>query len=177
MYVIEDGAETELDIGHDYRFTNAPLWRGANVTAGQIYDTVIKRERRGDDRGNTRQVIPHVTDAITAAIMACANQESGIEVLLVEVGGTVGDIESQPFLEAIRQFRLDHPQDCIDIHLAYVPYLKAAGQVKTKPTQHAVQALRHTGIFPNIILSRSESPLDTAVKEKIALHKNLGKTH
>ena len=90
----EDGAEAELDIGHDYRFTNAPLSRGANVTAGQIYDTVIKRERRGDYRGNTRQVILHVTDAITAAIMACANQQSGIELLLVEVGGTVGDIES-----------------------------------------------------------------------------------
>ena len=169
VYVTEDGAETDLDIGHYYRFTNARLSRGSNVTAGQIYDTVIKRERRGDYRGNTVQVIPHVTDAIKAAIMACANQESGREVLLVEVGGTVGDIESQPFLEAIRQFRLDHPQDCIDIHLAYVPYLKAAGEVKTKPTQHAVQALRHTGIFPNIILCRSESPLDTAVKEKIAL--------
>lgn len=169
VYVTADGAETDLDIGHYYRFTNAPLSRVSNVTAGKIYDAIIKRERRGDYLGNTVQVIPHVTDAIKAAIMACANQEPGIEVLLVEVGGTVGDIESQPFLEAIRQFRLERSQDCIDIHLSYVPYLKAAGEVKTKPTQHAVQALRHTGIFPDIILCRSESPLGTAVKEKIAL--------
>jgi len=169
VYVTDDGAETDLDLGHYYRFTHSPLSKVSNATSGQIYDTIITKERRGDYLGNTVQVIPHVTDEIKAAINRCADQEKGIDVTLVEIGGTVGDIESQPFMEAIRQFRLEHPKDCINIHLSYVPYLKAAGEVKTKPTQHSVQALRSIGIFPDLILCRSENPLENSVKEKISL--------
>lgn len=169
VYVTDDGAETDLDLGHYYRFTNSPLSKVSNTTSGKIYDTIISRERRGDYLGNTVQVIPHVTDEIKAAIVAGSEQEKGIDVVLVEIGGTVGDIESQPFMEAIRQFRLEHPKDCINIHLSYVPYLKAAGEVKTKPTQHSVQTLRSIGIFPDLILCRSESPLGPAVREKISL--------
>jgi len=169
VYVTDDGTETDLDLGHYYRFTNSPLSKVSNTTSGKIYDTIITRERRGDYLGNTVQVIPHVTDQIKAAIALCAEQEKGIDVTLVEIGGTVGDIESQPFMEAIRQFRLEHPEDCLNIHLSYVPYLKAAGEVKTKPTQHSVQVLRSIGILPDLILCRSESPLDTSVREKISL--------
>jgi CTP synthase len=169
VYVTDDGAETDLDLGHYYRFTNSPLSKASNATSGQVYETVLKQERRGDYLGNTVQVIPHVTDEIRKRIMQGANQEKGIDVLLVEIGGTVGDIESQPFLEAIRQFRLDHPNDCINIHMTYVPYLKAAGEVKTKPTQHSVHQLQSVGIFPDLILCRSENPLEKEVKEKIAL--------
>ena len=169
VYVTDDGAETDLDLGHYFRFTNSPLSKASNATSGQIYDTIIKRERKGDYLGKTVQVIPHVTDEIKARIDLCANQVEGIDVTLVEIGGTVGDIESQPFLEAIRQFRLEHPENCINIHLSYVPYLRAAGEVKTKPTQHSVQLLRGIGIFPDLILCRSEEPLDCLVKEKISL--------
>ncbi len=169
VYVTDDGAETDLDLGHYYRFTNTPLSKASNATSGQVYETVIKQERHGDYLGNTVQVIPHVTDEIRKRILLAANQEKGIDVLLVEIGGTVGDIESQPFLEAIRQFRLDHAEDCINIHMTYVPYLKAAGEVKTKPTQHSVHQLQSLGIFPDLILCRSENPLEKEVKDKIAL--------
>lgn len=169
VYVTDDGAETDLDLGHYYRFTNSPLSKASNATSGQIYDTVIKQERHGDYLGNTVQVIPHVTDEIKRRIQMCSEQEKGIDVTLVEIGGTVGDIESQPFLEAIRQFRLEHTHECINIHMTYVPYLRAAGEVKTKPTQHSVQELRSIGIFPDLILCRTESPLDPSVREKIAL--------
>lgn len=169
VYVTDDGAETDLDLGHYYRFTNAPLSKLSNVTSGQIYDTIITHERRGDYLGNTVQVIPHVTDEIQNRIDQCANQVKGTDVTLVEIGGTIGDIESQPFMEAIRQFRLKYPKDCINIHLSYVPYLKAAGEVKTKPTQHSVKALQSVGIFPDLILCRSENFLDASVKEKISL--------
>ncbi|MGE0198676.1 MAG: CTP synthase [Simkaniaceae bacterium] len=169
VYVTDDGAETDLDLGHYYRFTNSPLSKASNATSGQIYDTVIKQERHGDYLGNTVQVIPHVTDEIKRRIILCSEQEKGIDVTLVEIGGTVGDIESQPFLEAIRQFRLEHPQDCINIHMTYVPFLKAAGEVKTKPTQHSVQELRSIGLIPDLILCRTESPLEPSVREKIAL--------
>lgn len=175
VYVTDDGAETDLDLGHYYRFTHSPLSKVSNATSGQIYDTIITRERRGDYLGNTVQVIPHVTDEIKTVIEHCASQEKGIDVTLVEVGGTVGDIESQPFMEAIRQFRLEHPNDCINIHLSYVPYLKAAGEVKTKPTQHSVQILRSIGIFPDLILCRSENPLSASVKEKISLFCSVAK--
>ncbi len=158
VYVTDDGAETDLDLGHYYRYTNAPLSRASNATSGQIYDTVIKRERQGDYLGKTVQVIPHVTDEIKQRILACAKQRN-TDVVLVEIGGTVGDIESLPFLEAIRQFRYERPKDCINIHLTYVPYLKAAGEVKTKPTQHSVQILREIGIIPDIILCRCEEAL------------------
>lgn len=173
VYVTDDGAETDLDLGHYYRFTHTPLSRASNATSGQIYDTVIKKERRGDYLGKTVQVIPHVTDEIKGRILACANQEKGIQVVLVEIGGTVGDIESLPFMEAIRQFRYERPRDCINIHLTYVPYLKAAGEVKTKPTQHSVQALREIGIIPDLILCRCEQALSEELKEKISLFCNV----
>jgi CTP synthase len=173
VYVTDDGAETDLDLGHYYRFTHTPLSRASNATSGQIYDAVIKKERRGDYLGKTVQVIPHVTDEIKARIDACAQQEPGIQVVLVEIGGTVGDIESLPFLEAIRQFRYSHSGHCINIHLTYVPYLKAAGEVKTKPTQHSVQVLREIGIIPDMILCRCEQSLTSEIKEKISLFCNV----
>lgn len=173
VYVTDDGAETDLDLGHYYRYTNSPLSRVSNVTTGQVYNTVIKRERQGAYLGKTVQVIPHVTDEIKQRILQCAKQVEGIEVVLVEIGGTVGDIESLPFMEAIRQFRYEHVGNCINIHLTYVPYLKAAGEVKTKPTQHSVQVLREIGIFPDIILCRCENSLDEDVKNKISLFCNV----
>jgi len=169
VYVTDDGAETDLDLGHYYRFTHTPLSRASNATSGQIYDTVIKRERRGDYLGKTVQVIPHVTDEIKARILAAAAQDPKTKVVIVEIGGTVGDIESLPFLEAIRQFRTERANDCINIHLTYVPYLKAAGEVKTKPTQHSVQALREIGIMPDLILCRCENALPADLKAKISL--------
>lgn len=173
VYVTDDGAETDLDLGHYFRYTNSPLTRASNATSGQIYNTVIKRERQGDYLGKTVQVIPHVTDEIKQRIINCAKQKEGIDVVLVEIGGTVGDIESLPFLEAIRQFRNDHPQSCLNIHLTYVPYIRAAGEVKTKPSQHSVQQLRAIGIFPDIILCRCEMSLDEDVKDKISLYCNV----
>lgn len=173
VYVTDDGAETDLDLGHYHRFTNSPLSRASNCTSGQIYNTVIRRERRGDYLGKTIQVIPHITDEIKARILGCAKQVEGIDVVLVEVGGTVGDIESLPFLEAIRQFQHEHAGDCLSIHLTYVPFIRAAGEVKSKPTQHSVQMLRSIGIFPSIILCRCEEPLSESVKEKISLFCNV----
>lgn len=173
VYVTDDGAETDLDLGHYYRFTNSPLSSASNATSGQIYNTVIRRERQGDYLGKTVQVIPHITDEIKQRIYQCAKQSENLDVVLVEVGGTVGDIESLPFLEAIRQFRNDHPGQCINIHLTYVPYLKAAGEVKTKPSQYSVQQLREIGLFPDIILCRSEFSLSDEVKEKLSLYCNV----
>jgi CTP synthase len=173
VYVTDDGAETDLDLGHYYRFTHSPLSRSSNSTSGQIYESVIKKERKGDYLGKTVQVIPHVTDEIKARILACAHQDKDIQVVLVEIGGTVGDIESLPFMEAIRQFRYERPNDCINIHLTYVPYLKAAGEVKTKPTQHSVQVLREIGISPDMILCRCENPLSDEIKAKISLFCNV----
>lgn len=169
VYVTDDGAETDLDLGHYYRYTHSPLSRASNSTSGQIYECVIKRERKGDYLGKTVQVIPHVTDEIKTRILACGHQEKDIEVVIVEIGGTIGDIESLPFLEAIRQFRYERPKDCINVHLTYVPYLKAAGEVKTKPTQHSVQALREIGIMPDLILCRCENSLTEEIKAKISL--------
>lgn len=175
VYVTDDGAETDLDLGHYYRYTNAPISRLSNATSGQIYDAVIKRERRGDYLGKTVQVIPHVTDEIKQRIVACAKQHSDPHVVLVEIGGTVGDIESLPFFEAIRQFRYERPKDCLNIHLTYVPFLKAAGEVKTKPTQHSVQILREIGIMPDLILCRCEESLSEEIKDKISLFCNVPK--
>lgn len=169
VYVTDDGAETDMDLGHYYRYTNAFLSKKSNTTSGQIYDTVIKQERRGDYLGKTVQVIPHVTDEIKQRILQCANEREETDVVLVEIGGTVGDIESHPFLEAIRQFRYEHPKNCINIHLTYVPYLKAVGEVKTKPSQHSVQILREIGIIPDIILCRCEESLSEEIKDKISL--------
>lgn len=173
VYVTDDGAETDLDLGHYYRYTNSLLSRASNATSGQIYNTVIRRERRGDYLGNTVQVIPHITDEIKQRITHCAKQQEGVNVVLVEVGGTAGDIESLPFLEAIRQFTYEHRSNCLNIHLTYVPYLRAAGEVKTKPSQHSVQVLREIGIFPDIIVCRCEHSLSNEVKDKISLFCNV----
>ena len=169
VYVTDDGAETDLDLGHYYRFTNSPLSKVSNTTSGQIYDEVLKKERRGDYLGKTVQVIPHITDEIKRRILVCSEQEKGIDVTLVEIGGTVGDIESQPFIEAIRQFRYECDMPCLNIHLTYVPYIKHAGEVKTKPTQHSVQKLQQSGIFPDMIFCRCEEHLDDEIKAKISL--------
>lgn len=175
VYVTDDGAETDLDLGHYYRFTHSPLSSASSATSGQIYNTVIRRERQGDYLGKTVQVIPHITDEIKQRVINCAKQKEYIDVVIVEIGGTVGDIESLPFLEAIRQFRNEHPKECINIHLTYVPYLRAAGEVKTKPSQHSVQQLREIGILPDIILCRCEMSLSDDVKAKIALYCNVAR--
>jgi CTP synthase len=169
VYVTDDGAEADLDLGHYYRFSNSPLSKASTTTSGQIYDEVLKKERHGDYLGATVQVIPHITDEIKRRILACATQEKDIDVTIVEIGGTVGDIESQPFLEAIRQFRHEAPRNCLNIHLTYVPYIDHAGEVKTKPTQHSVQKLQQTGIFPDMILCRCKEPLGDEIKAKIGL--------
>ncbi len=173
VYVTDDGGETDLDLGHYYRYTNSVLSQASNVTSGQIYNTVIRRERRGEYLGNTVQVVPHITDEIKVRLHQCAKQQEGIDVVLVEVGGTVGDIESLPFMEAIRQFTYEYRANCINIHLTYVPYLRAAGEVKTKPSQHSVQILREIGIFPDIIVCRCELSLPEEVKNKISLFCNV----
>jgi CTP synthase len=168
VYVTDDGMETDLDLGHYYRYTQSPLTKASIATSGQIYETVIKKERKGDYLGKTVQVIPHITDEIKKRIVQCGDSAAA-ELVLVEIGGTVGDIESLPFLEAIRQFRYERPHDCLNIHMTYVPYLKAAGEVKTKPTQHSVQTLRSIGILPDLILCRCESTLSADIKKKISL--------
>lgn len=174
VYVTDDGAETDLDLGHYHRYTNAHLSRASNVTSGQIYSTVLRRERQGDYLGKTVQVIPHITDEIKLRILQASGKNAEqAHVVLIEIGGTVGDIESLPFLEAIRQFRYEHPGDCYNIHLTYVPYLRAAGEVKTKPSQHSVQMLREIGIFPDMMLCRCEESLDEDVKGKISLFCNV----
>lgn len=172
VYVLDDGAETDLDLGHYERFTNAPLSRDCNFTTGKIYLSVIEKERRGDYLGRTVQVIPHVTDEIKAAVRKVATD--GVDVVITEIGGTVGDIEGLPFLEAIRQFALDvGKQNCLYIHLTLIPFLKAAGEAKTKPTQHSVGRLREIGIQPDILICRTERELAKDEAEKIALFCNV----
>jgi CTP synthase len=171
VYVTEDGAETDLDLGHYERFTRATMSRINNVTAGQVYETVINKERQGEYLGGTVQVIPHVTDEIKRRIHQAAE---GVDLLLVEVGGTVGDIESLPFLEAIRQFRADvGRENVLYAHVALVPYVATAGELKTKPVQHSVRELRAVGISPDIILCRTDRFLPRSVKQKIALFCNV----
>lgn len=171
VFVTDDGAETDLDLGHYERFTHARMTSLNNFTTGKIYDTVIQKERHGDYLGRTIQVIPHITDEIKASIMKVAG---GVDLVLVEIGGTVGDIESLPFLEAIRQFKLDAGREnVLYIHLTLVPYLSASAELKTKPTQHSVQKLREIGIQPDILLCRSEKPLSREIKSKISLFCNL----
>ena len=171
VFVTDDGAETDLDLGHYERFISQRMTRLNNTTSGQIYQTVIQKERRGEYLGGTVQVIPHVTDEIRARILACSK---GYDVLIVEVGGTVGDIESLPFLEAIRQLRLEVGQgNALSVHVTLVPYIGAAGELKTKPTQHSVMKLREIGIQPEILLCRSERTIDPALKKKIALFTNV----
>ncbi|MBN1827627.1 MAG: CTP synthase [Deltaproteobacteria bacterium] len=171
VFVTDDGAETDLDLGHYERFTTTSMGKKNNLTTGMVYYSVISKERRGDYLGGTVQVIPHITNEIKDYIKEAA---AGHDVVLVEIGGTVGDIESLPFLEAIRQFRNDvGKENAIFIHLTWVPYLKAAGEVKTKPTQHSVKALREIGIQPDILLCRTENFLTDDIKSKIALFCNV----
>jgi CTP synthase len=173
VFVTEDGAETDLDLGHYERFTDANTSRASNVTAGGIYDTVIRRERRGDYLGGTVQVVPHITDEIKQRIALIA-ESSDVDFVITEIGGTVGDIESLPFLEAIRQFPVDvGRRRCLFIHLTLVPYIGHAGELKTKPTQHSVNELRRIGIAPDMLLCRSESALSPEIRKKIALFASL----
>ncbi|HVZ73975.1 MAG TPA: CTP synthase [Polyangia bacterium] len=171
VFVTDDGAETDLDLGHYERFISQRMSKLNSVTSGQIFQTVIQKERRGEYLGGTVQVIPHVTDEIKARILACAK---GQDVLIVEVGGTVGDIESLPFLEAIRQLRLEvGAQNAISVHVTLVPYIGAAGELKTKPTQHSVMKLREIGIQADVLLCRSEKPIEPPLKKKIAMFTNV----
>ena len=171
VFVTDDGAETDLDLGHYERFTKAKLGRDNNFTTGKIYHSVITKERRGDYLGGTVQVIPHITDEIKKSIELVAN---GIDIVIVEIGGTIGDIESLPFLEAIRQFKADVGKDnVLYIHLTLVPYIPTAGEVKTKPTQHSVKELRSIGIQPDILLCRTDRYLSKDIKSKIALFCNV----
>ena len=171
VFVLEDGTETDLDLGHYERFTDVNLGRQHNTTAGQIYESLIRKERRGDFLGHTVQVVPHVTDAIKERILAAAN---GNDVVVTEIGGTVGDIESLPFLEAVRQFQLERGlRNCMNVHLTLVPYIKAAREVKTKPTQHSVATLRSIGLQPDALLCRTEMPLEESVLRKIGLFCNV----
>ncbi len=172
VYVLDDGSETDLDLGHYERFTHSPLTRDSNYTTGQIYQSVINKERRGEFLGKTVQVIPHITDEIKSVIHKLADED--VDVVITEIGGTVGDIESQPFLEAIRQYALDvGKQNCLYIHLTLVPYLKAADELKTKPTQHSVGQLREIGIQPDILICRTERSISYEDRQKIALFCNV----
>jgi CTP synthase len=171
VFVTDDGAETDLDLGHYERFLSGRMSRLNNATSGSIYLSVIQKERRGEYLGGTVQVIPHVTDEIKARILECSQD---VDVAIVEIGGTVGDIESQPFLEAVRQLRWEvGPQNAISVHVTLVPYIGAAGELKTKPTQHSVMKLREIGIQPDILLCRSSRPIGPSLKKKIALFTNV----
>src|SRR5690606_528144 len=171
VFVTEDGAETDLDLGHYERFISAKMRKVNNFTTGQIYESVIKKERRGDYLGRTVQVIPHITDEIKTFIKRGAG---AADVAIVEIGGTVGDIESLPFLEAVRQMRLElGDRNTCYLHLTLVPYIKSAGEIKTKPTQHSVKELREIGIQPDAVLCRTEAPLPEDERKKIALFCNL----
>ena len=173
VYVTDDGAETDLDLGHYERFTSAKMRRKNNVTAGRIYYSVITKERRGDYLGRTVQVVPHVTNEIKESVLKVAD---GLDVVICEIGGTVGDIESLPFLEAIRQFKTDHgPENVLYIHLTLVPYIAAARELKTKPTQHSVKELREIGIQPDILLCRTDRFLGDEIRSKISLFCNVDK--
>ncbi len=169
VFVTEDGAETDLDLGHYERFVDEFLSRNSNHTTGSIYNTIIRKERKGEYLGSTVQVIPHVTDEIKSRVQRVASS-GDVDVVITEIGGTVGDIESLPFLEAIRQFRNQIGRDNVMyIHCTLVPYIEVAGELKTKPTQHSVQELRRIGIAPDVIVCRSKHPLDSDIREKIAL--------
>lgn len=170
-YVTEDGAETDLDLGHYERFLNVPTSQNNNVTTGRIYQTVIQKERNGDYLGKTVQVVPHVTDEIKRRAQL---MDGKFDIVITELGGTVGDIESLPYLEALRQFRWDRGHDnCLVIHLTLIPYLSAAKELKTKPTQHSVKELLKTGIQPDILVCRTEKPINTSIRRKLALFCNV----
>lgn len=177
VFVTDDGAETDLDLGHYERFIDEALTRQSNVTTGKVYETVLSKERRGDFGGGTVQVIPHITNEIKSRFYQ-EKEEGDTKIAIIEVGGTVGDIESQPFLEAIRQFQHDvGPKNTILIHVTLIPYLKASGEMKTKPTQASVKNLQGMGIQPNIIVCRTEIPLERRIKDKIALFCNVPSSH
>ena len=173
VYVLDDGAETDLDLGHYERFTNCVLTRANNVTSGQVYETVLAKERRGDYLGKTVQVIPHITDEIKHRIREIG-KSSGADVLITEIGGTTGDIEGLPFLEAIRQFQLEAGLgNVLIMHVTLIPYIKAAGELKTKPTQQSVAKLREIGLQPHVLICRTEQPLDADVRQKLSLYCNV----
>ena len=169
VFVTDDGAETDLDLGHYERFIDEDLTRYSNLTSGRVYWNVLSRERRGEYLGETVQVIPHITDEIKHFIYAGA-QKSGADVLITEIGGTIGDIEGQPFIEAIRQISLEQGREnCLFIHVTLVPYLSGSFELKTKPTQHSVKELQGMGIHPDIVVCRTDRPLDQSIRDKIAL--------
>ena len=173
VYVLDDGAETDLDLGHYERFTHSELTQFNNLTSGRVYQTVLEKERRGDYLGKTVQVIPHVTDEIKQRVKAVGEQ-SGADVVITEIGGTTGDIEGLPFLEAIREFALECGRgNSIFVHVTYVPYIRAAGELKTKPTQQSVAKLREIGIQPDILVCRTEKPIDQDMRHKISLFCNV----
>ena len=174
VYVLDDGSETDLDLGHYERFIDVDLNKLSNVTSGQVYDTVIQRERRGDYLGATVQVIPHITDEIKSSCVRLAKQHEDVDIIITEIGGTVGDIESLPFLEAIRQMGLEHGREnTLFIHLTLVPYLETSDELKTKPTQHSVKMLREIGIQPDILICRTIRELTRDIKRKIGLFCNV----
>lgn len=175
-YVTEDGAETDLDLGHYERFLNSPTSQANNVTTGRIYQTVINRERAGDFLGKTVQVVPHITDEIKRRVQLLAKTNE-YDIIITEIGGTVGDIESLPYIEALRQLRWELGKDnCITVHLTLIPYLSAAGELKTKPTQHSVKELLSSGVQPDILVCRTEHPLDMSIRRKLSLFCNLAPT-
>ncbi|MEM1062298.1 MAG: CTP synthase, partial [Planctomycetota bacterium] len=175
VYVLDDGSETDLDLGHYERFTRSPLTRESNYTTGQIYSTVIEKERRGEYLGGTVQVVPHITDEIQRVVLNLAKPD--VDVVITELGGTIGDIEGLPFLEAIRQIPLEiGRENCLFIHLTLVPWLKAAREAKTKPTQHSVGQLRQIGIQPDLLVVRCERPLPREHVDKIGLFCNVEKS-
>ena len=172
-YVTDDGAETDLDLGHYERFLNIPTSQANNVTTGQVYKTVIEKERRGDYLGKTVQVIPHITDEIRNRFQRLG-KGNNFEIIITEIGGTVGDIESLPYIESLRQMRYEKgPSNCMVIHLTYIPFLKGAGELKTKPTQHSVKTLLETGVQPDILVCRTEHPIGKDMRKKLALFCNV----
>jgi CTP synthase len=178
VFVLDDGAECDLDLGHYERFTDTDLAQIHNLTSGRVYETILAKERRGEYLGRTVQVIPHVTDEIRRRIVLPAESDPAVDVVITEIGGTVGDIESLPFLEAIRQFRLEMPpEDSASVHLTLVPYIAAAGEIKTKPTQHSVRELRSIGIQPDFLMCRTSQPLGEEARRKIGLFCNLPVSH
>jgi CTP synthase len=178
VFVLEDGAECDLDLGHYERFTDNNLSQIHNLTSGRVYETILAKERKGEYLGRTVQVIPHVTDEIKRRIILPAKENPDVDVVITEIGGTVGDIESLPFLEAIRQFRLEQPrEDTASMHLTLVPYIAAAGEIKTKPTQHSVRELRSIGIQPDFLVCRAELPIGDDARRKIGLFCNLEVDH
>ena len=171
-YVTVDGHEADLDLGHYERFLNVETHKANNITSGRVYQNVISRERRGDFLGKTVQVIPHITDEIKRNVKQLGNNGE-FDFVITEIGGTVGDIESLPYIESVRQLRWELGKDCLCIHLTYVPYVAAAGELKTKPTQHSVKELQQEGVHPDVLVLRAEHPITPEVRKKVALFCNV----